>query len=106
MECGKLRTFGSLQENYAAYVAAGERPKDLSKFKNCKNECLIKAELNEMVGEKCPLPELHLHMGIVNHYRRMLLQVWPDLSLWGRGKWTVHGRYGGGLDGVNSLKYV
>ena len=28
------------------------------------------------------------------------------MLIWGRGKWTVHGRHGGGLDGANSMKLL
>ena len=76
----------------------------MQKLKNVINPCLIKAKPEELVGEKLPLPELHLLMGVVNKGHQMLGQVWPHLVLFGRGKWTVHGRYGGGLDGANSVR--
>ena len=76
----------------------------MQEYKNVINECLIDGDASEEVGEKLPLPELHLLIGVVNHYRKLLLRVWPGLRLWERGKWTVHGRHGGGLDGVNCDK--
>ena len=74
----------------------------MQKFKNVINECLIKADPQKLVGEEIQLPELHLLIGVTNHYYQKLVVVWPSLVLWGRGKWTVHGRHGGGLDGANS----
>ena len=31
---------------------------------------------------------------------------WPALVLFGRGKWTVHGRHGGALDGANTVRFM
>ena len=73
-------------------------------FKNVIHPCLIKACPEELVGEKLPLPELHLLMGVVNQGAKVLQEVWPQLALFGRGKWTIHGRHGGGLDGGNSVR--
>ena len=104
LESGTLRTFESLQSHYAGYVAAGSNPKTMQTYKNVVNKCLVAADPQEMVGEKIPLPELHLVIGVVNHYRKLLLKVWPGLRLWGKGKWTVHGWQGGGLDGANCMR--
>lgn len=93
---GDLRTFGSLDTHYEAYRAAGSNPKKMSKFKNVINQCLVEADPTELVGNVLPLPELHLLMGVGNHHHKLLLKVWPALVLFGRGKWTVHGRHGGG----------
>ena len=76
----------------------------MQKFKNVINECLVHGEPEELVGDKLPLPELHLLIGIVNHYRKLILKIWPRLEIWERGKWTIYGRHGGGLDGVNCNK--
>ena len=76
----------------------------MQKFKNVVNQCLVKAEPDELVGVKLPLPELHLLIGVSNHYYKLLLRVWPQLALFGRGKWTIHGRHGGGIDGANSVR--
>ena len=52
------------------------------------------------------LPELRLLIGVTNFYYKKLEKVWPQLSVWGHGKWTVHGRQGGGLDGANCDRFM
>ena len=103
---GELRTFGSLDTHYEAFRAAGSNSKKMSKFKNVINQCLVEADPTELVGNVLPLPELHLLMGVGNHHHKILLKVWPALVLFGRGKWTVHGRHGGALDGANTVKFM
>ena len=66
----------------------------MQKFKNVINKCLIKAEPDVLVSDVLPLPELHLP-----HYFKVMLKLWSRLAMWGRGKWTVHGRRVGGLTG-------
>ena len=39
---------------------AGSVPKNMSKFKNVINECLLKADPTELVGNMLPLPKLYL----------------------------------------------
>ena len=65
---------------------------------------MIKAEPEKLVGEEIQMPELHLLIGVSNHYYKKLKLVWPSLVLWARCTWTVHGRQGGGLDGANSSR--
>ena len=78
----------------------------MQKFKNVINKCLIKAEPDVLVSDVLPLPELHLLLGVCTHFFKVMLKLWPQLAMWGRGKWTVHGRHGGGLDGANSMKFL
>ena len=104
LQSGQLRTFGSLHKNYANYREAGSNPKKMQQFKNVIAPCLVPGEENEFVGDKLPLPELHLLLGISNHFYKLLLKVWPGLEMWGHGKWTFHGWHDGGLDGINSMK--
>ena len=78
----------------------------MQNFKNVINECLVKADPDELVCNVLPLPELHLLLGFVTHLHKILYRVWPHILIWGRGKWTVHGRHGGGLDGANSMKLL
>jgi hypothetical protein len=106
LQSGELRTFGSLHTHYQAYREAGSVPKKMSKYKNVINECLLEADPRELVGNVLPLPELHLLMGVGNHHHQLLLKVWPALVLFGRGKWTVHGRHGGALDGANTVRFL
>ena len=73
-------------------------------FKNVVNECLVEADPSQLVGDVLPLPELHLLMGVGNHHYKLLLKIWPGLVLFGRGRWTVHGWYGGSLDGANTAR--
>ena len=79
-------------------------PKKMQYFKNVIHPCLVRGLPEQEVGEVLPLPELHLLMGAVNWGYQLVLKVWPSLVLWGRGRWTVHGRHGGSLDGANSNK--
>ena len=106
MESGTLRTFGSLTSHYEAYMAAGSNPKTMQTYKNVIRECLVKADPEQLVGDLLPLPELHLLIGTVNYLYKLLERVWPHISVWGQGKWTVHGRQGGGLDGANSNRFL
>ena len=104
LESGELRTFGSLHDHFQAYRAAGSDPKKMKNFKNVVNECLVEADPSQLVGDVLPLPELHLLMGVGNHHYKLLLKIWPGLVLFGRGRWTVHGWYGGSLDGANTAR--
>ena len=83
---GVLRTFRSLSERHAGYVAAGSKPKQMQNFKNVINECLVKADPDELVCNVLPLPELHLLLGFVTHLHKLLYRVWPHILIWGRGK--------------------
>ena len=76
----------------------------MKNHKNDINPCLLKAKPEELVGKKLPLPELHLLMGVGNHYYQVLRQVWPHLVLFCRGKWTMHDRYDGRLDSANTVR--
>ena len=104
LQSGQLGTFGSICKNYAAYREAGSNPKKMQQFKNVIAPCLVPGEPSELVGEKLPLPELHLLLGISNHFHKLLLKVWPGLEMWGCGKWTIYGWHGRELDGGNSMK--
>ena len=58
-----------------------------------------------LVMDKHPLPELHLHMGVVNHLFKLCSNV--DSSVFDilkRHNIFRHGYQGGGLDENNSLK--
>ena len=106
LEYGVLRTFGSLATRHEEYKAAGSKPKDMQKFKNVINPCLVKGDPEQLVGEKLPLPQLHLHLGTCTHFYFLLLKAWPQFDIWRRGKLTVHERHGGGLDGANSNRFL
>ena len=84
-ESGKLRTFGSLADHHAAYTAAGSKPAQMQKHKNVINKCLLKAEPDVLVTDVLPLPELHLLLGGSTHFYKLLLKLWPQLAIWGRG---------------------
>ena len=106
VESGTLRTFGSLTSHYEAYTAAGSNPKIMQNYKNVIRECLVKADPEQLVGDLLRLPELHLLIGTVNHLYKLLERVWPHISIWGQGKWTVHGQQGSGLNGANSNRFL
>ena len=78
----------------------------MQKFKNVINPCLVKGDSEQLVGEKLPLPQLHLHLGTCTHFYFLLLKAWPQFDIWRRGKLTVHERHGGGLDGANSNRFL
>ena len=67
---------------------------------------MVKGEAEDLVGEKLPLPQLHLHSGTCTYFHNTMFRVWPKLAIWGRGKWKVHSRHGGGLDGANSSHFL
>ena len=106
LESGVLRSFRSLTSRYEDYRADGSNPKNMQKFKNVINPCLVEGNPDELVGDKLPLPQLHLLLGTCTHFYKLLVKAWPQLIIWGKGKWTVHGRHGGGLDGANSNRFL
>ena len=75
LKSGKLRTFGSLHAHYTAYTLAGSVPKTMQNYKNVINKCLVEGKPEELVGEQIPLPELHLLIGVVNHFYKVLGKV-------------------------------
>ena len=63
------------------------------------------ASSKTLVMEKHPLPELHLHMGVVNHLLKLCSHVESSvLDILKRHNIFRHGYQGGRLDGNNSLK--
>ena len=66
LESGELRTFGSLAQSYAQFVAGGSKLKDMQKYKNVIHPSLLRREPGCTVLSAVPPPELHLLMGAVN----------------------------------------
>ena len=63
-EKSDLMTVGDLRENREAYVAAGQKKVDASKFKNVVNEPLIVAPDDDLLIDLIGVPELHTMTGI------------------------------------------
>ena len=62
MEGGELRTFGSLEQMYGQFEAAGSKMKAMQKFKNVIHPSLLKRGPGTSVLSVVPPPELHLLM--------------------------------------------
>ena len=80
LDSGIDRTFGHLEDHYSNYRKAGANPKEMQKFYNNINECLIVAKREERVLDKIMLPELHFMMGVVNHLFNLMVKVWPEIG--------------------------
>ena len=50
--------------------------KSAAKFKNCVNEPLVAGENHELIIDIIYIPELHIHLGIVNRLVRELNDRW------------------------------
>ena len=109
LESGNLRTFSSLAENYNKFKADGQNMKNMQKYANVINECLLMGEPNKTILSAVPLPELHLLMGLVNWALELLYKVVPQnklQELMRKKGISVHGYHGGGLDGGNSNLFL
>ena len=59
--CGPLRSFRHLAEMYSTYAAAGFPVKKMSQYFNVIKPCLIDPpNLDTLIGDHIPLPELHV----------------------------------------------
>ena len=61
LHSGELRTIGNIKSNYEAYTVNGAEKKDMSKFKNVINKCLLEEDEDTYVLDLIPISELH-HM--------------------------------------------
>ena len=107
LESGSLRDFASLHSWCSKYQELGSNKKQMHKFKNVINECIIDQEASEKVLHVIPPPELHILMGIVNHIVKHLEGTWPEFEQWRiKQLITKHGYQGGGYDGNNCRKIL
>ena len=109
LECGELRTFGSLAKRSAEFVSKGSKLKDMKRFKNVIHPSLLKGEPGSNVLSAVPPPELHLLMGAVNWALVQLYEVMDEQLLREKMRTkgiSIRGYQGGGLDGVNSNLFL
>ena len=72
--------FRQLKKEFEAYKAKSTAKKTPSaaKFKNCVNEPLLEGEDDELIIDRIPPPELHIHEGLTNKTARELNEEWGD----------------------------
>lgn len=63
----KLKTYGDIRKDYGNFCSAGKNKKKSKEFHSCINMPLFNEEDDMYVIEKCPIPELHVLQGFVNH---------------------------------------
>ena len=70
--------FRTKQARYKAYKAKSkaQKPPSAADFANCVNEPLIDAEDEELVINRLPPEELHLHLGSVNKHIKEINKKW------------------------------
>ena len=109
LECGELRTFGSLAKRSAEFASKGSKMKDMKRFKNVIHPSLLKGEPGSNVLSAVPPPELHLLMGAVNWALVQLYEVMDEQLLREKMRTkgiSIRGYHGGGLDGVNTNLFL
>ena len=109
LECGELRTFGSLAKRNAEFASKGSKMKDMQKYKNVIHPSLLRGEPGSTVLSAVPPPELHLMMGAVNWGLVELYEVMDENLLKEKMRTkgvSIRGYHGGGLDGVNSNLFL
>ena len=67
IEGSRLKTYGYLKKDYEKYVATGRNKKHAPQCRNTVNLPLFMEEDEVSILEKCPIPELHILQGFVNH---------------------------------------
>ena len=80
--CGTQRTFGSLKQSFHAFSAADSNTKNAKKFGNVIYEPILSLGNSALVMDLIPPMELHLLLGVVNHYFKVLKDVWPKADDW------------------------
>ena len=79
----------------------------------CKSPLTVKnmylGDLDQLVMDLAPPPQLHLHMGVVNLVMNVLINVWGLDAALAWCKWNLiiqRGYHGGQFDGNNSKKIL
>ena len=109
LESGEKRTFSSIDENYERYSADGHVSKNMQYYKNCIYPRLLYREEpgSTLVEDFVPLPELHLFIGIMTLFLKVLLNLWPDIESWFKDNYIqIRGFHGIGLDGNNAQRFL
>lgn len=85
IESGELRTIGDISENYANWLESGGAPSTAKEFKNCVNEPIISDNIDDLILDLIPPPELHLMIGIVNTlFDHMVKEFGDEAFAWAR----------------------
>jgi hypothetical protein len=79
-----LHTLGSNRKNHDNWQSSGGKKTDLMKFFNCDGYPLLTDSDNTLL-EKCPPPELHIMLGLVNHLYDSFEAEWPEVDQWALG---------------------
>ena len=109
LERGVPRSFGSIDLNYVKYMEDGGQPSQMQKYKNCITPRILYLQEPEdtLVEHKIPLPELHIFIGIVSMFVKLLLAAWPSFESWLQRNYIMfRGYHGIGLDGNNSQRFL
>ena len=86
-----LRTMGMIRaqnERWESWSEAerkkGKQPdrSKLKEFDNCEHRPIFEDPDDTLVLDKCPPPQLHIFLGVVNHIIRFLMRVWPQAEEW------------------------
>merc|ERR1712208_155473 len=78
----ELRTFESIRDNHAAWLASGGAQNNLKNFFNCKDEPLKLFPRTGIIVHHVPPPSLHLRLGLVNTLYTGLKNVFPGADEW------------------------
>ena len=109
LESGEKRTFGSIDSNYKKFVADGCRYKQMKEFKNCISPRILYLDdpPETLVEHIIPPPELHLLIGIISMFVKILLSLWPGFESWLKTYYIMfRGYHGIGLDGKNAQRFL
>lgn len=109
MHPGEKRTLSSIDSNYQSYLAAGKPSLRMKEYKNCIAPRLLYLDEpgESLLEEIIPLPELHIFIGIVSMFVKVLLSIWPEFETWLDSNYIMYrGYHGIGLDGNNSEKFL
>lgn len=77
----ELRTIGVIIDNYLLWQENGEKLSEGKKYFNCIHKPIYTGDIDEMILDIIPPPELHLLIGLVNHMYDHLLKESSDAAL-------------------------
>lgn len=79
-----MRTFGSIREKNALWLASGGQEKDLKLFENCVSTPVFsEVPDSATILEFFAPPELHLMIGTFNHFFKEMCKFYPDeMATW------------------------
>lgn len=109
LESGEKRTLGSIDRNFLAYTENGSNPATMKDFKNCISPRLVYLDEPEdtLLEHLVPPPELHIFIGIVTLFVKVLLSLWPGMEEWMKSNYILFRNYHGiGVDGNNANRFM